>query len=218
MASTHIVQQGECLSSIAKKYGYRDWRTIYRAPENAALRRKRPNPNILHPGDEIVIPDLTPRHESAATTQRHKYVLHNFETTIHIVIQDEMGRPLKNKRYKLRVGEQVYHGKTSGTGAIEKKIDADTSMGELTVYALGGGYCWSLDIGHLDPHDEESGVKGRLHNLGFDADLESKGLDETSIEGLKAFQYAAGLDVTGKIDDDTRKTLRDWHDTAQEDG
>jgi hypothetical protein len=39
----HIVRQGGWLSSIAKKHGVADWRTIYNHPENARLRTKRPS-------------------------------------------------------------------------------------------------------------------------------------------------------------------------------
>lgn len=53
----HVVRQGECLSAIAKRYGFASYRIIYDHPDNAELRRARPNPNLLFPGDVIVIPD-----------------------------------------------------------------------------------------------------------------------------------------------------------------
>ncbi len=53
----HVVQQGECLSSITKCYGFADWRDIYNRPQNAPFRAKRPNPNIIYPKDEVFIPD-----------------------------------------------------------------------------------------------------------------------------------------------------------------
>ena len=55
MAQVHEVKQGECLSSIARRFGFRDWKKIYQHPMNADLRQKRPNPNVLHPGDRIFI-------------------------------------------------------------------------------------------------------------------------------------------------------------------
>jgi hypothetical protein len=56
MAQNHIVVKGDTLSGIAKKHGFKDWRTIYNDPSNAAFRRKRPNPNLIFPGDVVVIP------------------------------------------------------------------------------------------------------------------------------------------------------------------
>ena len=43
----HKVEPGECLSSIAEKYGFHQWKTVYDASENADLRTRRPNPNVL---------------------------------------------------------------------------------------------------------------------------------------------------------------------------
>ena len=51
----HVVRPGDTLTRIAKQHGVADWRTIYYAPENAEFRRKRPNPDRIFPGDQIVI-------------------------------------------------------------------------------------------------------------------------------------------------------------------
>jgi len=60
MPRTHVVVEGENLSKIAAAEGFRDFRKLYDAPENAELRKKRPNPNLIRPGDEVVIPDRKP--------------------------------------------------------------------------------------------------------------------------------------------------------------
>jgi hypothetical protein len=52
----HTVRRGESLSGIATKHGIRYWANIYLAGENDDFRRKRPNPNLIMPGDTIVIP------------------------------------------------------------------------------------------------------------------------------------------------------------------
>lgn len=51
----HTVQKGESLSLIAKHY-FKDankWKEIHEA--NTATI---PNPNLIHPGDEVIIPNL----------------------------------------------------------------------------------------------------------------------------------------------------------------
>jgi hypothetical protein len=53
----HVVKKDETLSSIARTYGFDDWRTIYYHEGNNAFRLKRPDPDVIFPGDELFIPD-----------------------------------------------------------------------------------------------------------------------------------------------------------------
>lgn len=55
--TVHTVKRGENLSLIARKYGIRSWQEIYNHPSNATFRHQRPNPNLIHPGDQINIPE-----------------------------------------------------------------------------------------------------------------------------------------------------------------
>jgi nucleoid-associated protein YgaU len=52
---THVVERGESLSKIAKKYygDAKQWRAIFEAN-----RDKIANPDLIHPGQEFVIPDI----------------------------------------------------------------------------------------------------------------------------------------------------------------
>jgi hypothetical protein len=52
----HTVQKGESLSVIARQHGIRFWANMYLAAENDGFRDKRPNPDLIQPGDRIVIP------------------------------------------------------------------------------------------------------------------------------------------------------------------
>jgi hypothetical protein len=58
MSSVYTVQKGDWLDKIARNHGFESWRDLYYHPENAAFRAKRPNPNLIHPGDQIVIPGV----------------------------------------------------------------------------------------------------------------------------------------------------------------
>src|SRR5436190_13024735 len=85
MATTHKVEQGECLSSVAKKYGFANWRTIYQHPQNAEFREKRPNPNIIYPGDLIFIPDPELKEKSVQTEKRHELKTNGPKTLLRLV-------------------------------------------------------------------------------------------------------------------------------------
>jgi len=56
MSINYTVRPGDTLSSIARKHGFSTWKDVYYHPENAAFRAKRPNPNLIYPGDVVVIP------------------------------------------------------------------------------------------------------------------------------------------------------------------
>src|SRR4051812_26027945 len=74
MPREHTIQQGECIFSIATRYGHK-WDTIWNAPENEALRKERDHPGVLMPGDQVSIPDLQPKTFTLATGKRHKIVV-----------------------------------------------------------------------------------------------------------------------------------------------
>jgi LysM domain len=56
MSIPYTVKSGDTLSSIAQKQGIRSWQEIYNHPDNAAFRIKRPNPNLIYPGDVVMLP------------------------------------------------------------------------------------------------------------------------------------------------------------------
>jgi hypothetical protein len=56
MPKPYTVVRGDSLSRIARTHRVPSWRDIYYAPENAGFRRKRPNPDLIHPGDVVIIP------------------------------------------------------------------------------------------------------------------------------------------------------------------
>jgi hypothetical protein len=56
MTTYHTVKPGENLSLIARKYGLKSWKDIYRYEANEKFRDKRPNENLIFPGDVVVIP------------------------------------------------------------------------------------------------------------------------------------------------------------------
>ena len=101
MPKDHIVRQGECLSRIASLYGFRDYRTIYEHSLNAGLRKKRPNPNLLHPGDIVVVPDKESRSETCPTGDIHRFVLKRSLRKLRLRMLEHDGTPLANTDYVL---------------------------------------------------------------------------------------------------------------------
>jgi N-acetylmuramoyl-L-alanine amidase len=212
------VRRGDCLSSLAKAFGFPDYQTIYQRPENADFRQKRPNPNIICPGDVLFIPDLETKEVSKGTDQHHVFELKRPRVQVRLCLKDDLLHPYKGTKYHLRVGFDHWDGSTDGAGMVEQEISADAKEGEITIFPGGGntpdeGYTFSLQLGDLDPVDEMSGVAARLINLGFGpADAGETLSDEDREEALKAFQDKFGLDVTGELTAATRSKLRAVHD------
>src|SRR4029078_409649 len=123
----HLVKQGECLSSIAEEYGFSDWQIIYGHGENAALRTRRPDPNLLYPGDELYIPERDPGGQACQTDQRHTFVLSTKRTYVNVRVQDPAKQPIKNVPYKLLLDGLEVEGTTDSDGWVKTVVPAQAT-------------------------------------------------------------------------------------------
>jgi N-acetylmuramoyl-L-alanine amidase len=216
MGTYHIVEQGECLSSIAKEYKFSDYRTIYNHPENAEFKQKRPNPNIIYPGDRLFIPDTKEKTESRSSDQQHQFVVKSQRVLLRLVVKDDQDQPFANKKYKLRAADLEFQGRTDGRGLLQHFIPADAAEGELKVWTGSDDetkfHGWRLSIGHLDPPETVTGAQARLNNLGIFCGAVDGIIGPITEEALKEFQAKNKLPQTGKLDAATRNLLRDKHD------
>ena len=57
MSERHVGQPGDHVSRIADENGFGSWETLWDHPDNAELKAKRKNPNVLAEGDEVAIPE-----------------------------------------------------------------------------------------------------------------------------------------------------------------
>ncbi len=209
----HEVQQGECLVSIAKRYGFARYETIYEHPENAELKKKRPNPNIIYPGDQIYIPDVVLKEVTLPTGQRHQFQRKRLTRTLRIALEDQNGKCLAGAKYELTFGTRVVKGATDADGMLEQEVFVGEERGKLSV----NGYSWNLLVAHLNPLDANTedggitGTQGRLLNLGYYVGPIDGELSPTTKAALRQFQSEAGLRVTGDLDGPTRAKLRDKH-------
>lgn len=218
MADFHTVEQGEYLASIAKDYGFSDWHTIYDHPQNADLKKKRPNPNVLLPGDQLFIPDKDQKQESCPTEKKTRFQVSVPKALLKIVLKDSEGKPIKNQPYTLMIAWLTLTGTTDGAGLLQQKIPVGIDTGKLSLDKLGLN--WPLKIGHLDPvHDEGgddaivSGLQARLDNLGYHCGDVDGILGPMTTDALRAFQRDAlgRMDPDGVADKQTRDALRQQH-------
>lgn len=214
MAITHIVEQGECLAGIAKGYGFYNWKTIYDYPENRDFKDKRPNPNIIFPGDKIIIPDKKSKGESIETGKKIKIKLKIQHTYLRIILKDDEGNPLANVPYKLQVGSATFEGKTNEKGLLENNVPSNITEGTLTVIkqnVFGDNYTWILKINSLDPIEEITGVQARLTNLGYRCGSIDGIKGPHTEAAIKIFQRKNGLTPNGQLNEETRSKLKELY-------
>jgi hypothetical protein len=206
----HYVQQGEYLSRIARRYGLPAER-IWAAPENEALRRSRPSPNLLYPGDALFIPELTPRVVTCGVDAKHSFRLRMPGQRLRLVLRDEFGEPLADQAFELVLpGRGASKGRTDGDGLLEQSLPPDCEWATLNVPAAG--LSWVLRIGHLDPVARMTGVQQRLRNLGFDPGPIDGSAGPRTRSALGRFQAWAGLGASCEPDAATRRALEKKHD------
>lgn len=201
----HTVRQGDCISSIADKYGFFP-DTLWNHAENAQIKQKRKDPNVLLAGDEVFIPDKQEKTESCATEQRHRFRKKGVPAKFVLQLLDD-DQPRAGVDYTLEIDGQVFSGKTDSEGKLEHSIPPDAKKGKLVI---DGTEEHELELGELDPITEERGLRARLENLGFIAGPQGSSADELK-EAIEAFQQKNNLKVTGKADDQTRNKLLEIH-------
>src|SRR4051794_31646983 len=120
MSSSHMVQQGEHLSGIARQYGFRTYEVIWNHANNSQLRQKRVNPNVLYPGDVLFIPDKAQKTLEIATTAVHVFKVPIPKLKLRVVVRDRAGKPVPNTDCELEIEGENHKLKTDANGLVEK--------------------------------------------------------------------------------------------------
>ena len=102
---TYVVRRGDSLDAIAKAHGYRDWQVIYKSRCNLRLRSLRPNPNLIHAGDAVMLPPRAADIRSALQTRMDRLKAARKDTA---ALFDSIKRELDAEFAKVnRVGANV---------------------------------------------------------------------------------------------------------------
>lgn len=210
MPTEHIVEQGDSVASLAKRFELTPEK-IWDDPANQALRELRGDGNVLHPGDVIVIPDKEPRLEKRPTGELHVFEVLNTPAVFRLQIFD-MHKPRANQDYTISVdtAPEPKAGKTDDKGVLQENVIPLSKTGTIII----GPDRQEIRVrfGHLNPLREISGVRQRLTNLGYDAGEPADMIDAPLIAALRAFQREHGLPAEGELNERTRGALGKVHD------
>jgi hypothetical protein len=201
--ATHLIGEHASIPSLAKDAGF-FWRTIWDHPQNAALKAKRRDPNVLRAGDEVFVPEREVKSCGRTSGARHSFKRLGDPLRFKLQLRS-MGEPRRGEDYVLQIGATRIRGKTDGDGNLETFLPGNTRSAKLL---LGGGKEeYTLKISRLDPIEDLSGVQQRLNNLGFACGEEKGELTPRTEQALRSFQAQHDLPVTGKADGPTRRKL-----------
>lgn len=192
MPRTHEVRQGEHLSTIAAKYGFLNFKTIWEHPANAELRQLRQDPHVLNPGDKVFIPDRLPKTEKRPTGNLHTFKIERPPLFLRLRLENIDSEVLRNDTCSLAVEEPSQPKpppsnppqspfktvKTDAKGILEQKIDPLAHEGELVADIQNKPIKFNLKIGDLDPATTLVGQQARLNNMGYFAGYDEKDLDQ----------------------------------------
>ena len=200
----HVVKQGQDMFSIAYQYGISSWEDLYNHSLNKRLKEIRSDPSCLYPGDIVYIPDLEPIKYVLSTDQIHQLKIKIPKAKLNLRFLDAQGNPIANKPYQLVAAGEVFIGNTTGDGVIEQEFSMKAKRAQISVWdddPNGEPICYDLDVGHLDPIDEVSGMQARLNSLGIDSGNTDDDLGPMTLQAVKDFQKDAGMEETGVVDE-----------------
>jgi hypothetical protein len=207
----HKVVQGDCIESIAAKHGLEP-DEIWEHANNASLREKR-TAFALFPGDVLFVPDRSVKSVPIATSRSHTFVLKIPKTLLHIRFLDVDDEPRKDVPYTLEIDGVEFEGTTTADGEVKQEIRADARSGTLTLNPGQGAdeEVYTVELGHLDPIEETSGLQARLQHLGFYTGEVDGKLGSRTRDAILEYQRAHDLSDTGELDDDTKNHLQQRH-------
>lgn len=212
MPIVHKVNPGECADLIAWAHGHDDARPVWGHGDNAELRERRPDPNILMPGDAVTVPEAEPKEYTLATGKCHPIQVKIPRKELRLRVLAHKDEPLANAKYRLLLDDvpEPREGTTDGEGMLKEKIRVDVRAGTLEI----DDRRFRLRFNYINPFPDErsrsvSGVSSRLANLGYEAGGASRPGSAALASALALYQTDAGLEVTAKLDAATKAKLEE---------
>ncbi len=209
----YVIRQGDYLTKLAHVMGF-DATTVWNDPKNEALREKRPDWNLLYPGDILWVPS-GPNHRRlpirAGGHNRYIARIPRVFVALRITIG---GEPLTKEPFRiLGLGDPV-EGETDEKGYLHAGLPVH--LREIEVLLPSRDRTLRLRVGDLDPVDTVGGLKKRLMHLGYyqptRIGVENEVADgDALVSALKSFQADKGIAPSGKLDDATREGLTGDH-------
>lgn len=197
MPTKHTVKSGETLSAIARQHGIADWRTLYNHPDNAPFRQKRPNPNLIHAGDEIIIPDKPDKHVTVRSGAHHVFVVKpsvpmpgTSWLKVRAYYQDPWQTPITEAKINIHVeGVAVAEEKPLPKGAGKNTHASTQVKAEHTTHEPGTLYLKQVPAGTAEVEfAREEGLEAEIATTRNSIDARLNGAYLDLLEQMSEFQ------------------------------
>lgn len=223
----HKVKQGDSLEAIAIKNGHY-WQTLWEHSENQHLKEECSSAHALNPGQQVYIPPIQTKEVTIQTGRRHCFKRKGIPSRFRMRFVID-GEPRANETYVIFVDEEERSGTTDGDGVLDEPVPVEVRHIRVEFEAHQRNEAkqeessdessnnrsknnpkkdvYEFKPRHLDSSKSTTGVQARLRALGFDAGKIDGELGPRSRDALMSYQEAAGLEVTGILDDATIASL-----------
>jgi hypothetical protein len=208
----YVIRQGDYLTKLAYTMGL-DLDDVWNDPKNEALRDERPDHSILCPGDVLFVPDTQSKSLPLVGGTTNEFVATVPKITVEVRLLDCEGAPIAAEPYRVMdVPEADQEQKeTDPEGTI--RVEVAVHVRSVTISLERLGLTYEFMVGDLDPHDEPSGARQRLANLGYGEDALPDASDGGSSPNLalERFRRAAKSAATGDLGPGDHEALEKEH-------
>ena len=186
MSKTRVVNQGEHMSRIEAEEGFANFHTIFDRAENAELKKKR-DPHILFPGDQVFVPDRADKDEARPTDATHPFETEVPPLFLRCKVLDIDGKKVAGATCNLKIdGEEVADATTNGDGIFERRIGRLAKRADSVVHLppkkdsveKDPKAPFEIHIGSLNPETKLSGQQARLNNMGYQSGFTVRDLEQ----------------------------------------
>lgn len=201
----YVIRQGDYLTRLAFRFGF-DADEVWNAPENEALRRARPNREMLAPGDVLSIPDAPREGPALRVGSNNRYRARVPVVPVKLRLRDG-DQALANEPYRVDGLPRPVSGQSNGQGEIE--LEVPVTSREVQVTLTNRHTTVPVRVGDLDPPTTGSGARQRLDHLGYYRTQTNSPEDDA--RAIRLLQRERGLPETGELDPATRDALSQAH-------
>jgi N-acetylmuramoyl-L-alanine amidase len=172
----------------------------------------RPHPEMLQPGERLVIPDLEPMKHSLATGRRHKLVVPVPKCKLRVTFLSSGRKPVSATSAEVIPERGPEENVELTSGGFETSISPLCGTAQVKVAASETApqeVEWVLHLGHLPRIESDAGAFARLRNLGYYRKVTDEDDARERRSALEEFQHDQNLPMSGKLDDKTRAKIEE---------